>query len=214
MATTLPPTERPLDYARPTLGVIRSIHPELALYVAMTCGLLPICSGTAAIVGWLTTRSGSFQVLGLLTILGGCVLFLFGGAALLAYAWRLWTTFDRLPKGPAIAAACAAFILLANFPVCAWYLSLSERALIRVVNASNAHVRSIVVTDPRGRSWDLGPLAPGERTRRLLPLGGEGVVRFSAGVNGSVARGDVDPYISGNCPDHTITINPTGVTVR
>jgi hypothetical protein len=68
------------------------------------------------------------------------------------------------------------------------------------------------VTDPRGRSWELGPIPAGGRRRRFIAAKGEGAILFTANVNGTVTQGVVDGYFTSGMggKDWSVTLNPNG----
>lgn len=205
--------ETPLQYARPT--VRRGGNPNLALYIAFACGLTPAVLGTAIILAWLSTRYGGFELLGLANIV-------FGLACTLVGAGALWIHYsgaieERRPlRSWLLPLVIAGAILVGNFPLCGYYLWVADLYTVKVVNATGAPVSSFVVTDPRGQSWELGPIRAGGRGSRMIDAEGEGAIVFSANFKGGVMTGTVEGYITNGSNDkRTVTLNADGShTVR
>ena len=180
--------------------------------------MLPALSGTLILAGWLFTRSGSFEVLGLLNIVLGLVAAVIGAAALITHFARSRgdphhpTRRRRLLLG-----VLAAAILIGNFPLAGFYVWVADLYFVRVVNATPRPVTNFVVTDPRGRTWQFGPIPPGGSTRRGLNLKGEGAVVFSATANGRQVTGEIDGYITSSMESgsRTVTFHANGtITVK
>jgi hypothetical protein len=95
-------------------------------------------------------------------------------------------------------------------------VEVAQRSRVRVVNVSSVPIQSFVVVDAAGRQFELGPIRAGGSVSRLLPLEGEGGVRFRAisAPQGSptFTNGNIDVYITGGGTgeDITVTANPDG----
>jgi len=182
------------------------------LHLAFACGLAPALLGTLIVATWLLTRYGGLALLGIFNILLGLVCTVVGGVALLVHFQpsnrsEFATTRQWLWGG-----AFAGSILIANFPLCAFYVWVANLYTVRVVNATGVQVTSFVVTDPAGHAWEFGPIPAGGRKSRMLDVEGEGVLSFSATVNGTVQTGEVDFYITSgwNGESRTVTLNAGG----
>ena len=200
-----------VDYASP--GTSRQRGGTLA--IAFGCALLPMAAGLIVTVAWLLTQATTLEMIGFFVILVGVVMFFVGMLCCLfetarglrsQRAWRTW-----LPR-----VALAAGLLLANFPLAAACVSVTTLSRVHATNNSAAVVTNLVVSDPAGNTWQLGPIAPGKSTWRMMWLDGEGAVTYTATTNltsGAVtSSGTLDGYITGPGTGGTyrITINPDG----
>lgn len=70
------------------------------------------------------------------------------------------------------------------------------------------------MTDPAGRSWEMGPVPPGKTVSRSCTFGGpDGAVSFSATVRGQVVQGNVIDYYTGReGAVWTVTLNADGTS--
>ena len=206
---------RPLAYSAPDAR--RGSNPNRPLCIALGCGVVPAVLGTLIISLWLLTRHGSLPLFGFVVILLGLACTIAGAIFLVIYFNEAAATRRRPVRSWLAPGLLAAGLLLGNFPLCAFYIWAAELYTVRVVNAGGATVSSFVVSDPAGQQWEMGPLRPRSRKTRLLNVNGEGAVVFSAIVNGTVATGDVDGYVTSGMTGYsrTLTVNPDGtVSVR
>jgi hypothetical protein len=201
-----------IDYSTPATGG-RRIEPARLLRVALACALAPMALGTVVIVLWLATSWGILAILGLGVLLVGFILFFIGLASLIWYARSCHAA--RLPW--VRATLRATLLLLLNFPLAFAYIRLGQMWTIHFVNAGTTTIGGLVISDPVGRRWQVGPIAPGSRaTRRIFPQG-EGAITFSstapagdAGVSG-VVSGYYTPGLVGE--HRSVTINADGSSI-
>jgi hypothetical protein len=202
--------ERPLDYAPP--GSRRERRGMTSLRLAFTCGSVPALIGTLIVALWLLTHYGALTLLGLFNILLGLACTVVGGVALLVHFRPSNRNQFASTRQWLLGGAFAGAILLANFPLCAFYVWVANLYTVRVVNATGAQVTSFVVSDPAGHAWEFGPIPAGRQKTRMLDVEGEGALSFSATVNGKVETGIVDGYITNGVTGdgRTVTLNAGG----
>src|SRR5688500_3027997 len=98
------------------------------LTAATVCGVVPLCVGILVLLGFLITRQRDFAALGVLTILGGLLLFAAGAICLVIHSWQA----ARLPKPqrePHSRAATTRFVLLlCNFPAAIFCIYVADLA--------------------------------------------------------------------------------------
>jgi hypothetical protein len=172
------------------------------------CGALPLTFGTIVFSLWLVTRYGGFALLGLFTIVGGCILFLIGAAYLIADV-----AYGPPPAAPPEARgwkrAGAALLLLSNFPAAAAIVatvSYMESAMqVTVQNVGNTGIDRLVMTWPDG-DIDFGTIPPGGTSTRTVHLQGAGKVTFEAMDARGRKTGTIYDYIDSD-DRHDTTID-------
>ena len=197
-----------LSYANPWAAP-RPVNAAGYFWVALICGLVPMAVGTGVFVTWLVTRSNSLPIIGLFTIMGGGFLFVVGVATLVKY---LVDSRSRPVRHWLVRGALAATILLANFPLACTYMSLAQRHTVVVTNKTSTTIDQVVLSDPIGKQWKKGPIAPGASVTFHLHSKGEGSVDFTATSSGRTVKGTAIGFITTNqSGEHaTIVLNPDG----
>jgi hypothetical protein len=196
-----------IDYSAPIEHRVR-IEPAKLLRAALTLAVLPIIFGTIVIALWLPTRWGILVGAGLWVVLFGLIFFLIGIATLFCYIAAC-----RHGAVPWVRPALlTALLLLANVPIAAGYIELAALWKVNFVNRSAVTINSLIIADPMGSRWQLGPIPPGGRMSRWFLPDGEGAITFSASQPGSGVNGTVEGYITSGMPGgaKTITINADG----
>jgi hypothetical protein len=185
--------------------------PAALLRVAYFCGLAPMAVGTIALLGWLAFRHLAFQIVGICTIPVGLVLFAVGSIAAVRHLWISARTDTRPVRRWLWPGVAACLVLVANFPLCAYYVWVSGRETVRVVNLTGATLDSFVVVDTRGRPWEMGPVPVGGRRSRGFDFSADGSVGFRAAFGGKPVEGMIESYWSGGTgSEWTVTLNPDG----
>jgi hypothetical protein len=106
-------------------------------------------------------------------------------------------------------------LLLANFPAAAFFtlsaIDVSTRYTVRVFNDSDRPIESLVVSGP-GVRVELGPIAPGQRTRRHIHFHGDGTLDFSARQQELRLSGQLEGYVTSSMGgDKSIRVRESGV---
>ena len=202
-----------LDYAKPDTRRGRGANTHLR--TALACGITPAVLGTAIISAWLLTPWRVLELFGVLNILLGLLCTLVGVPSLVVYLWDTWQTKQTRLRRRMTPGIIAGAVLLANFPLCAFYVWVSNLYTVRVVNATGATVNSFVVADPSGQTWELGPIPAGGRRSKMIDAEGEGAIGFSTKINGKVVPGVMEGYITGGMGGErrTVTLNPDGTCI-
>ena len=210
MTTTTPVVDYGTPATRPSRWDVALVR------IALACALLPMSAGLLVTAAWLVTGFRALESIGLLILIGGVPLFCVGMACCL-----IATIQDIAAKRHGRAwmprTAAAATLLAANIPLALGCMHVGSLSRIRVVNNSPAIVTSCVVTDPRGYTWQFGPIAPREASTRWMHFHGKGAVSYTATTN--LAAGPVNsggtittfvPFGAGE--RYTITIHADGTS--
>ena len=202
-----------VDYASPVTRSSRRTNRTIA--AALVCAMLPMSAGLLVTVLWLFTRSPSLKFIGFLVIVAGGFLFLAGGICCVVYIFESIAgarpTHRWLPR-----LALATLLLLLNFPLAHACITMAKMSRVRVMNNSAGAIKSFIVRDPRGSTWQLGPIAAGRSTSKWMTFDGEGAVTYTATTQlprGTInTGGTINPYISHSMlgETHTVTINADG----
>ncbi len=163
---------------------------------AIACGLFPMVLGTAIFAAWLFTDLDALEIIGLLFIYGGIVLFAAGIASLLIFVSRARKGGIAYRRPTTLALA----VLILNVPLCAAYISIAfamESAhVVTVVNRAGMPIESLTLTDPAGRQFRIGTVGPGQVRHACLDFSGEGAVQFSLNVDGEARAGTLIGYLA------------------
>ncbi len=169
---------------------------------AIACGLFPILLGTAIFVAWLFTDLDALEIIGLLFIYGGIVLFAAGIVSLFVFVSRARKGRISYRKSTNLALA----VLVLNFPLCAAYISIAfamESAhVVTVVNRAGMPIEALTLTDPAGRQFRVGTVEPGQVRHACLDFSGEGAVQFSLNVDGETRAGTLIGYLADPLGSH------------
>lgn len=163
---------------------------------AVACGLFPMLLGTAIFAAWLLTDLDALEIIGVLFIYGGIVLFAAGVVSLLVFVSRARKggIAYRTPTTLALA------VLILNFPLCAAYVSIAfamESAhVVTAVNRAGMPIEALTLTDPAGRRFRVGIVGPRQVRRACLDFSGEGAVQFSLNVDGKTRAGTLIGYLA------------------
>ena len=206
-----PPATAPLvpDYARPVAGARLNNLPYLT--VAVWCGALPLAVGTVVFALWLATGDRDLHAVGLLTILGGLLLFLVGTICLVADA-------AKSAPGGRWKRAAVALLLLANFPAAFTFIAAAAHiefsVTITVQNTGSATIDSFVVTVP-GVTKEMGPIPPGASRRVRIHPTADGAADYTMKESGVTSTGPLIGYVSagmgGRC---TVGVNGQSGSVK
>jgi hypothetical protein len=163
---------------------------------AIACGLFPMVLGTAIFAVWLFTDLDALEIIGLLFIYGGIVLFAAGIGSLLIFVSRARKGGIAYRRPTTLALA----VLILNVPLCAAYISIAfamESAhIVTVVNRAGMPIESLTLTDPAGRQFRIGTVGPGQVRHACLDFSGEGAVQFSLNVDGEARAGTLIGYLA------------------
>jgi hypothetical protein len=163
---------------------------------AIACGLFPMVLGTAIFAAWLFTDLDALEIIGLLFIYGGIVLFAAGIGSLLIFVSRARKGGIAYRRPTTLALA----VLILNVPLCAAYISIAfamESAhVVTVVNRAGMPIESLTLTDPAGRQFRIGTVGPGQVRHACLDFSGEGAVQFSLNVDGEARAGTLIGYLA------------------
>jgi hypothetical protein len=191
-----------------------------AYRLALFCGACPLVVGVSIFLLWLVTRWEWLPQAGILTILGGCVLFLIGSFALLRAHW--FAAHDPVvPKSKLWRATLlGAGLLLSNFLVAGGIIFI-------VVNFALNQPKRIILPDaaavakPQTLFFD----AAGSQLKKNGAVSGvdfrvQGHIDGAAEITGPLSSlphkisGDVDWQTSGDYYEFTMTMSysPTHVT--
>jgi len=185
------------------------------LKLAVVLGAVPLLVGTLIYGTWRFTRWHWLETAGLFTIPIGVVAFIIGTVALLRHLWRE-SRVQRTTRSPLwLQAALVGGLLLANFPAAAFFtlsaIDVSTRYTVRVFNDSDRPIDSLVVTGP-GVRVELGPIAPGQHTRRHIYFRGDGTLDFSARQQELQFSGQLEGYVTSDWGgDKSIRVRQRGV---
>ena len=191
------------------------MHMPRDLKSAAVLGAVPLLVGTLIYGTWRLSRWHWLETAGLFTIPIGFAAFVAGTVALLRYLWRE-SRVQRTTGGSLwLQGLLVGGLLLANFPAAAFFtlsaIDVSTRYTVRVHNASDRPIESLVVTGP-GVRVELGPIAPGQRTRRHIHFRGDGPLDFSARQQELQFGGQLEGYVThGWGGDKSIRIRQRGV---
>ena len=138
---------------------------------AIACGLFPMVLGTAIFAVWLFTDLDALEIIGLLFIYGGIVLFAAGIGSLLIFVSRARKGGIAYRRPTTLALA----VLILNVPLCAAYISIAfamESAhIVTVVNRAGMPIESLTLTDPAGRQGRRQATRCRPAARRRRPSG-------------------------------------------
>jgi len=182
--------------------------------MAIACGLLPMLLGTAIFAAWLFTDYDALEIIGLLFIYGGIVLFVAGIVSLLVFVSRarMGGIAYRTPTTVALA------LLILNFPLCVAYVSIAfamESAhVVTVVNRTDIPIEALTLTDPIGRQFRVGTVAPGQVHHACPEFSGEGAVQFSLIVDGETRAGTLIGYLADPLGSHATLLVSKELTAK
>ena len=152
--------------------------------------------GSAIFAAWLFTDLDALEIVGLLFIYGGIALFVAGIASLIVFVKRAHKA-ESAYRRPA---TLALTILLVNFPLCAACVSVAfamESAhFVTVINDADKPAEALTLTDPTGRRFQVGIVAPGQSRHACPDFFGEGAVEYSLTVDGEARAGMLIGYLA------------------
>jgi len=207
--------EYDLDELRPVVGRGRLAHVAVGnstenafpgpsvfvdLWIAISCGAIPLAFGSFIFFTWYYTRRESLPGWGLLTVLLGCVFFVVGCIHLSRYWNAPSSPSNGKPSQRGIQTLLVAALLLINFPAAMFYavmaLALMDQLTITVSNRSSYDIDEFTLTGP-GSIKQVGPVRAGESERVFLDFRGEGSVTFQALLGDRKVDGEVMGYVTG-----------------
>lgn len=135
---------------------VGTLGATLRYRIAIACGLVPMVLGTVIFVAWLFTDLDALEIIGVLFIYGGVLLFAVGIGSLSAFVSRARKAGSTYRKPTALALA----ILVLNLPLCAAYISiafaLESAHVVAVVNRAGMPIEGLTLTDPAGQKFRVG----------------------------------------------------------
>ena len=191
------------------------MHTPRQLKSAVVFGAIPLLAGSLIYCAWRFTRWHWLETAGLLTILIGFIAFVVGSVALVRHLLHE-VRVERTTRSPLwLQGVLVGGLLLINFPAAAFFthsaIAVSTRYTIRVYNDSDQPIESLVVTGP-GVHLELGPINPGQRTRRHIYFRGDGALEFLARQQELMFSGQLEGYVtSGLGGDRSIRVRQRGV---
>jgi hypothetical protein len=184
------------------------------LAAAVLCGTIPLTFGTLIYFTWRATRWSWLPGAGLLTILWGLLLFVVGLICLAKYVARESRVERprRVPLGHQ--AMLVAGLLVANFPVAAFYagsaIDLMSRFMVQIINESGNTIDSFVLIGP-GVNVEAGPISPADRAQCSLEFLGDGKLDFAAIQRDYQFNGRLADYVTvGWGTEITVRVKPEG----
>lgn len=171
--------------------------------------------GTLIYATWRVTRWHWLETAGLFTIPIGFAAFIVGAVALWRHLWRESRVQCTTSRPLWLQGVLVGGLLLANFPAAAFFtlsaIDVSTRYTVRVLNDSDRPIESLVVTGP-GIRVELGPIAPGQRTRQHIHFRGDGALDFSARQQELQFSGQLEGYVTSGLGGYkSIRIKQKGV---
>ncbi len=161
---------------------------------AIACGLFPMVLGTAIFAAWLFIDLFALEIIGILFIFGGIVLFAAGVVSLLVFVSRARKGGIAYRKPTTLALA----VLFLNFPLCAAYVSIAVAMKfadgVTVVNRAGMPIEALTLTDSAGGQFRVGTVGPGQVRHACLDFSGEGAVQFSLNIDGETRAGTLIGY--------------------
>ncbi|MFO1498439.1 MAG: hypothetical protein U1G07_08615 [Verrucomicrobiota bacterium] len=164
---------------------------------ALTCGALPIVTGTLVLLGWLIVQINLWERAWLWMIAFAIPCFVTGVVCLFRHArqkrvdrtsWPTWV---------------AALVLSLNIPIAVLYISIAihvtSRYSVEVQNAGTEQLDAFRISGPGVDDLNLGPVRPGESVERTLHLTGDGQLQYSISQGPHEAKGILDPSAGPNC---------------
>jgi hypothetical protein len=191
------------------------MHMPRLLKSAVVLGAVPLLVGSLIYGTWRFTRWHWLEAAGLFTIPIGFVAFVVGTFALVRHLLREFRVERTTRSQLWLQGVLVGGLLLVNFPAAAFFtlsaIDVSTRYTVRVHNDSDRPIESLVVTGP-GVRLELGPIAPGQRTRRHIHFCGDGRLDFSARQQELQFGGQLDGYVTGGLGgDKSIRVRQRGV---
>jgi hypothetical protein len=167
--------------------------------VAIACGLVPLLIGLIIFGAWLPTRAVFLQMLGLIALCLGVILFFVGAFALLRYRHLAKLNPHNTPQQVLRASLRCWFVLLINFPI-SWAIINGVSAIescytVTAENKSNLAFEDIQIRGG-GNNEALGNIGPGEQATYRLFFDSEGAVEISAKHRGERLKATLDGYVS------------------
>jgi hypothetical protein len=182
--------------------------------ISLWCGALPLAWGASIFALWYLTRAGFLTEAGLVTLAGGCLLFVVGMINLwrhLLWEYRLGIVSRRrlLRQG-----LLSGGLLLSNFPAAVAIIvaavSVATAYTVRVQNQSGQVVSDCRVTGG-GVTEELGTLRAGEPAVRRVWFSTDGTLGFEARLGHQSLDGTIEGYVTSSLGgDTTVTIQPNG----
>ena len=191
------------------------MHIPRLLKLAVVFGAVPLLVGSLIYGTWRFTHWHWLEAAGLFTIPIGFVAFVVGTVALVRHLLRE-SRLERTTRSPLwLQGVLVGGLLLVNFPAAAFFtlsaIDVSTRYTVRVHNDSDRPIESLVVTGP-GVRLELGPIAPGQHTRRHIHFSGDGTLGFSARQQELQFGGQLEGYVTGGMGgDKSIRVRQRGV---
>jgi hypothetical protein len=183
-------------------------------WIVIACGAIPLAVGSIIYWTWLHTRSDELPPLGLLTVLLGIVFFFVGTVFLVLYL----VNESRNPKTArndlVERAVVAGALLLANFPVAAYYAVSAVQhmmdAVVQIENDSGTRLDSFVIRGP-GVSVEIGPIRAGGTKQEYLRFRGSGSLDFTARQKELEFEGQLSETVFGGTTGTvTVVVKPDG----
>ena len=181
---------------------------------AFVCGLVPLITGTSVFLLWVLTRWDWLYGAGMLTIIAGIFVFLFGVACLAASRFDSPSGEVGRSRRESLRRIMALLILLINFPVAASIVvaveTIRTRYVVTIVNHGPERLDNVVVSGG-GVEIEFGSVAPGATAERWFHIRTDGELVFHARRNGEEIQGSIEGYVTpGMGDDMRLTFAPDG----
>jgi hypothetical protein len=191
------------------------MHMTRLLKSAVVLGAAPLLLGTLIYGTWRFARWQWLETAGLILLPIGFVAFVMGTVALVRHLLGEFQEEGTPRNSLWLQAFLVGGLLLANFPAATFFtlsaIDVSTRYTVRVHNDTDQPIGSLVVTGP-GVRIELGPVPPGQHTRRHLHFRGDGPLAFSAQQQELQFGGQLEGYVTGGLGgDKSIRVKQGGV---
>ncbi|MES2981786.1 MAG: hypothetical protein V4727_05675 [Verrucomicrobiota bacterium] len=181
------------------------------LKCSIALGASPLIIGTLVYFTWRLTRWQWLEMMGVMTVLIGFIVFLAGAVCLILHLKHE----SRARRTSPLNALLVGGLLIANFPLAAFYTSsaieISKRYTVRVYNDSDHTIESFILEAP-GVNTDLGPIPPKIHTKHQMHFTDEGSLKFTARQQELKFGDELEWYVSRSSKgrDKTIKVNGKG----
>ncbi|MFN4874567.1 MAG: hypothetical protein ACK5JP_12215 [Akkermansiaceae bacterium] len=184
------------------------------LKCSIALGASPLIIGTLIYFAWRLTRWRWLEMMGLMTILIGLIVFLVGAVCLILHL----KSESRTGRTSPLNALLVGGLLFANFPLAAVYtasaIDISTRFTVRVYNDSYLPIESFVILGP-GIQTEIGPIAPGKKAVQHNYPTTDGSLRFTAQQQKINFEGELEGYVTnGIGGDKTVRIKENGYLIK
>jgi vacuolar-type H+-ATPase subunit I/STV1 len=180
------------------------------LKCSIALGASPLIIGTLIYFTWRLTRWHWLEMMGLMTILIGIIVFLAGAVCLILHL----KSESRTGRTSPLNALVVGGLLFANFPLAAVYIAsaidISTRFTVRVYNESDHPIESFIILGP-GIQTEIGPIPSGKKAIQHNYPTTDGSLRFTARHQQLNYDGELEGYVcNGWDGDKTVRVSGKG----